>query len=277
MGTVSVSLPSDGTTADVSDYNSPITTLVNEFNGGIDNDNIASGAAIAGSKVADNSIDLEAKASVDTGWREVSDSWTYASATSITVPSDATLKYSVGDKLRLTQSTVKYFYITAVGATTLTITGGTSYTLVNAAISDISYSKAESPLGHPIWLNYTPPITNITNTNGTLVGRFAMHGRTVKYYFKFTLGSSSAIGTNPSFSLPVPIHANYTQTATTVGVGLLQDTGTNQYPAVNDRTSTADTVRFVTAASPLAAVTATAPFTWTTSDTLWSTGSYEAA
>jgi hypothetical protein len=29
MGTVSVSLPSDGTTADVADYNTPITTIVN--------------------------------------------------------------------------------------------------------------------------------------------------------------------------------------------------------------------------------------------------------
>jgi len=52
MGTVTVSLPSDGSTADVGDYNTPITTLVNEFNGNIDNANIKTGAAIATSKIA---------------------------------------------------------------------------------------------------------------------------------------------------------------------------------------------------------------------------------
>lgn len=56
MGNVSVSLPSDGTTADVADYNTPITTIVDEFNGNIDNSNIASAAAISGSKLADNSV-----------------------------------------------------------------------------------------------------------------------------------------------------------------------------------------------------------------------------
>lgn len=54
MSTISVSLPSDGTTADVSDYNTPITTIVNEINGGLNNSNIAAGAAISTSKIADD-------------------------------------------------------------------------------------------------------------------------------------------------------------------------------------------------------------------------------
>ena len=56
MGTVNLSLPSDGETIDSSDYNTPITTFVNEFNGEIDNANIASDAAIAGSKLANASV-----------------------------------------------------------------------------------------------------------------------------------------------------------------------------------------------------------------------------
>lgn len=55
MGTVSVSLPSDGSTADVSDYNTPITTIVNEMNGNIDNANIKSAAAIDFAKIAGGS------------------------------------------------------------------------------------------------------------------------------------------------------------------------------------------------------------------------------
>lgn len=56
MSVVSISLPSDGSTADVADYNTPITVLVNDYNGNIDNSNIAAAAAIAGSKLADDSI-----------------------------------------------------------------------------------------------------------------------------------------------------------------------------------------------------------------------------
>lgn len=54
MSTISVSLPTDGTAADVADYNTPITTIVNAINGGLDNTNIATGAAIATSKLADD-------------------------------------------------------------------------------------------------------------------------------------------------------------------------------------------------------------------------------
>ncbi len=56
MGTVSLSLPADGSTADAADYNTPINTLANEFNGNIENANIKANAAIAGSKLADGSI-----------------------------------------------------------------------------------------------------------------------------------------------------------------------------------------------------------------------------
>lgn len=56
MGTISVSLPSDGTTADVADYNSPVNIIVDEINGGLDNDNISASAAIAGTKLATDSV-----------------------------------------------------------------------------------------------------------------------------------------------------------------------------------------------------------------------------
>ena len=148
MGTVSVSLPSDGSTIDAADYNTPITTIVNEFNGNIDNANIKSAAAIAGSKLADASIDLGLKGSVFDGWIAVSDSWAYASATTITIPSDGTTKYSAGDRIKLVQSaTTKYFTIDSVTATLLTVTGGTGFTVANSAISGIYYSKANTPLG----------------------------------------------------------------------------------------------------------------------------------
>lgn len=75
-------------------------------------------------------------------WIGASESWTYASATTITVPSDATTKYDAGDYLQLTQSaTVKYFVVTNVAATVLTVAGISGAVIANSAISSNSYSK----------------------------------------------------------------------------------------------------------------------------------------
>lgn len=46
MGTVSVSLPSDGQTIDAADYNVPINTIVAEINGGLDSANIEAGGVV---------------------------------------------------------------------------------------------------------------------------------------------------------------------------------------------------------------------------------------
>lgn len=84
--------------------------------------------------------------------------FTYASPTTITVPSDATLTYQKGDKLRLVQGAVtKYFYIVDVtSSTSITITGGSDYTLTNAVISDPVISREDVPFGFPDSFNYVP-------------------------------------------------------------------------------------------------------------------------
>jgi hypothetical protein len=56
LGVISVSLPADGTTADVGDYNTPMTTVVNEINGNLDDANIKSGAAIVFSKISGGTV-----------------------------------------------------------------------------------------------------------------------------------------------------------------------------------------------------------------------------
>lgn len=92
------------------------------------------------------------------GWIEAGSTWTYASADAptftFTISGDLTGKYSPGMRVKLTQTTVKYFIITAVsyGApnTTVTIYGGTDYTLANAAISANYYSAAKAPFGFPL-------------------------------------------------------------------------------------------------------------------------------
>ena len=63
---VSVSLPSDGTTADVSDYNTPITQIVSALNGQLDDNNILS---VSGTKITSATVPLSAlDATARQGW-----------------------------------------------------------------------------------------------------------------------------------------------------------------------------------------------------------------
>lgn len=91
------------------------------------------------------------------GWIAANETWTYASATTITVPSGAASRYQKGDKIKITNnSATKYFYIVSVADTVLTVTGGSDYTVHDSAISNNFYSKIENPQGFPVWFNWTP-------------------------------------------------------------------------------------------------------------------------
>lgn len=137
------------------------------------------------------------------GWINPNESWSYASATTITVPTDATTKYQVGDRIKLTQSsTVKYFYIIGVAATVLTITGGSDYTLANSAISANYYSKVTNPLGFPAAFNYTPTFAGFSANPTSVVARFSLVGRWCHVtHREGATGTSNA--TNFTVSMPI--------------------------------------------------------------------------
>lgn len=69
---------------------------------------------------------------------------------------DLTSLISVGMRVKITQSTVKYFIVTAISFstdTTITLYGGTDYSLVasgTTAISAFSYSSMKAPVGFPL-------------------------------------------------------------------------------------------------------------------------------
>ena len=74
------------------------------------------------------------------GWTPADATWTYASASTITVPSGAASIYQKGDRIKWTQTTVKYGVIVAVADTLLTIAPNDTYAVTDAAISANYYS-----------------------------------------------------------------------------------------------------------------------------------------
>ena len=92
--------------------------------------------------------------SISTGWQPTTATITYSSADSPTfvanTATDLTGLISVGMRLKLTQTTVKYFIVTAITSTKITLYGGTDYTLANSTISNVYFSNVKAPLGFPL-------------------------------------------------------------------------------------------------------------------------------
>lgn len=141
------------------------------------------------------------------GWIDPGETWTYASATTFTVPGDQTAKYIAGVKIKLTQTTPKYFYVVSstYGApnTTVTVTGGSDYTIANAAITSPYYSRSERPAAFPDWFNYTPALAGWSSNPTNTRYRFAIHGKTVSFViYQGTATASNA--NNVIITSPVP-------------------------------------------------------------------------
>jgi hypothetical protein len=141
------------------------------------------------------------------GWVAAGETWTYASASTFTVAGvDVTAKYSKGTRIKLTQTTAKYFVVSASSFstnTTVTITAGTDYTLANAAITSPLYSYAVNPQGYPGWFSYTPTYTGFSADPSGGEVKFNVAGSVC--YLKHTPddGTSNATG----FTLTLPISA----------------------------------------------------------------------
>ncbi len=217
------------------------------------------------------------------GWITSTDTWVYASATTFTIAGvDRTAQLPVGTKIKLTQTTAKYFYVTAVAFstnTTITITGGTDYTLANAAITAPNYSYDTTPQGFPQIFSWAPNWTNFTVGNGTLnYAKFSMNGKDVFYQVKFTHGSTTVVGTIPGFSTPVTMSSDYVASDQLLASVQLNDASGFRNPGLVlvGSTSRIDIYWFNTSIT-IQSITGTAPVTWTTSDQFMINGSFKSA
>lgn len=135
------------------------------------------------------------------GWITETRTWTYASGTGTNVGTftvagvDLTAVYNVGDRVKFTQTTVKYGIITKVAFstdTTVTIYMGTDYTIANAAITSPAYSHDRSPVGFPMDpAKWTVEVTNSNDCTKTTTANGTWYGDT---------GLSS---TGPSITIPI--------------------------------------------------------------------------
>lgn len=129
-----------------------------------------------------------------------------------------------------------------------------------------------------VWSDWTPTYANITVGNGTVSARYKQIGKTVHFSYTLVLGSTSAIGSSPTFTLPVTAYSagKYNFTAYAL------DSGTTRVPLFADTFGSTTVVGLfaVNTAGTYgsqATITSTVPFTWTTSDELHIDGAYEAA
>lgn len=116
-------------------------------------------STIVAGNITDRRVFLKLANILGDGWMSTNESWVYAGADgptfTVTVAGiDLTTKYYPGMRVRLSQTSggTKYFIITRVvfsTNTTITLFGGTDYTLVNQTITDPSYSREYAPAGFP--------------------------------------------------------------------------------------------------------------------------------
>jgi hypothetical protein len=119
----------------------------------------------------------------DTSWYSLTGTVSYVSADApsfvVNIPDDQAARLSLGFKIKLTQGTVKYFFVTAKGSpsggnTPVTLYGGTDYTLINSAISNTYFSREKAPLGFPLevekWTVTVTSTSSSTMTSGQQVG-----------------------------------------------------------------------------------------------------------
>lgn len=175
-------------------------------------------ASIWNTDIVDNIVYL--KADMDTkyynhGWIPVTGTWTYASASTITVPSGAANIYNKGDKIRWKQGGGwKYGNIANVADTLLTIFVNTDYTVANAAITDVYYSKIQNPLDFPNVFNWAVTHGGFSSAPATYAARYSISGKQCRINYNGGNGTSNAA----TFTVSLPVTAAAYQSDTALGI-----------------------------------------------------------
>jgi hypothetical protein len=124
------------------------------------------------------------------------------------------------------------------------------------------------------WTAWTPSLVSMVQGNGTLAARYSIIGKTVNFNFKFTLGTTSTVGTSPRFTLPTtPLTINNWNFNVRFEDA---STGAVNMASINALIGFPNSAILSTGNSGnIGQVTASSPFTWAVNDIIQVSGSYE--
>jgi hypothetical protein len=228
-----------------------------------------------------DAIDALVDPVVNGGWTLHGSTWTYASASTFTVSGDQTALFQTGTRLKFTQTTVKYAAVVSSvyssPNTTVTIAVNTDYVIANAAISAKYYSGQANPTGWPGFFNFAVAWTNVTVGNGTVIAKYSIVGRLVKFTANLTFGTTTSIAGSIAIAPPIAPAASYGNympigdtslidwaTALYMGAAVLMSSGTIDIRVIGTAGTYAN----------WANVNATVPFTWGSTDMMSIDGNY---
>ena len=146
-----------------------------------------------------------ATATLTDGWWTRSETWTRTSNTTFTVSGDLTAVFVPGTKIKVTQTSTKYFYVVSSSysspSTTVTITGGSDYSLTaNPSARWISYQA--NPQGFPQWFNYAPTWDGFSSAPTVANAVFTITGRMVTVVVNCS-GNGTSNATTLTCTLPI--------------------------------------------------------------------------
>jgi hypothetical protein len=154
--------------------------------------------------------------------------------------------------------------------------------VVTANITDAAVTPAKLIAGTGsgwTWQSWTPTWANFTPGNATTDYKYIQVGKTVFFRVQVTLGSSSTMGSNPTFTLPIT-SISYATTQFQIAVGTYAtNVGAARPALVSWSDTTHGILRTWDNNNDSNAVTATAPFAggWLQNYTILFEGFYEAA
>lgn len=165
---------------------------------------------------------VDANAAPVSGWVPIAETWTYASAGSVNVPAGAAARYQKGDYIMLGQSTTKYFVVTAVADTVVSLTGGSDYVVDNATITAVYLSRQSNPFGFPGEFNYNPTSGGFSAVPTGVVARFSIKGGVCSVSIRqANNGTSNSTG----FSVTLPVQAANVSGAQWTAPAMVVDNG----------------------------------------------------
>ena len=164
----------------------------------------------AGSPISKKIYTENAMESLNLGWLWVAASGTYLSDSTFRVTGDFTAYFKIGAKIKLSNTTTKYFYVASSSYsspyTTITIVVNTTHVLTNTTITNIYLSYAEPP-DFPGAFTYSP---TYTPQNGTFTSvrnldvYFQISNKLLNLIFSFD-GTLSIASSYITMSLPLAV------------------------------------------------------------------------